>query len=156
MKNILLLLLPLMLLFSACDDNNNFVDLAAQAEEDEQLITAYLDSLQIDAIRHESGLYYQIEETGSGGSPTISSEVQVKYKGYLLDGTIFDQTPTNDTRFFQLRSVIRAWQIGIPLLEKGGKGTFFVPSNLGYGAFGSGNIPGNAVLIFETELIDFI
>ncbi|RLD57409.1 MAG: peptidylprolyl isomerase, partial [Bacteroidetes bacterium] len=41
-----------------------------------------------------------------------------------------------------------------PLLKKGGIGTFFVPSALGYGPNGPGSIPDNAVLIFEIELID--
>ena len=49
-----------------------------------------------------------------GGSPSINSEIQVKYKGYLTDGTVFDETPGDDTRFFFLGQMIRGWQIGIP------------------------------------------
>jgi len=140
-------------LFSACNDE--VFDPAAQAEEDEMLLQQYLEDNQIDAIRHESGLYYDIEVAGSGGSPTINSEVQAKYKGYLTDGFVFDETPNDETRFFFLSQVIRGWQIGIPLLEKGGKGTFLVPSNLGYGFQARPGIPANSVLIFEVELINF-
>ncbi|MCG8331331.1 MAG: FKBP-type peptidyl-prolyl cis-trans isomerase [Chitinophagales bacterium] len=154
MRFIYSLLVLSILVVSSCQDDN-FIDLAAQAEEDEMLIQEYLEDNQIDAQRHSSGLYYRVEEEGSGGSPNLSHEVRVKYQGYLLNGNVFDETPEDDTRFFFLSSVIRAWQIGIPLLEKGGKGTFYVPSNLGYSYREQPNIPANSVLIFEVELIDF-
>ena len=100
-------------------------------------------------------MYYIIEEPGTGPNPTINSEVLTRYKGYLLDGTIFDQTPGSESRTFFVSQVIPGWQIGIPLLKKGGKGIFFIPSGLGYGPFDRPGIPGNSVLIFETELVDF-
>ncbi|MFN9955636.1 MAG: FKBP-type peptidyl-prolyl cis-trans isomerase, partial [bacterium] len=73
----------------------------------------------------------------------------------LLDGTIFDQTTGNQTATFPLANLIPGWQEGIPLLQKGGKGTFLLPSALGYGPNPVGPIPANSVLIFEIELIDF-
>lgn len=152
-KHLFLLTLPLLLLSLGCQ--NDLVDPAAQAAEDEQLIKDYLAEQNIDAQRHDSGLYYIIEEEGSGGSPNLNSEVQARYKGYLLDGSVFDETPGNDTRFFPLRNVIRGWQIGIPLLQKEGRGTFFIPSNLGYGFRAQPGIPASSVLIFETELVNF-
>ena len=147
--------IPFALFLSSCDDDN-FIDFAAIAEEDEQIIQDYLEENQIeDAIRHESGMYYDIETPGNGGSPSINSEIQVRYKGYLTDGTVFDETTGDDTRFFFLNQMIRGWQIGIPLLQKGGSATLFIPSNLGYGFNGSGIIPSNAVIIFEVELVNF-
>ncbi|MGB1218088.1 MAG: FKBP-type peptidyl-prolyl cis-trans isomerase, partial [Saprospiraceae bacterium] len=57
---------------------------------------------------------------------------------------------------FPLTGVIKGWQEAIPLLSKGGKGTFLIPSGLAYGARGAGaDIPGNTVLIFDVELLDF-
>ncbi|NJN77920.1 MAG: hypothetical protein HC803_05960 [Saprospiraceae bacterium] len=57
---------------------------------------------------------------------------------------------------FGLNQVIRGWQIAIPMLQKGGKGTFYIPSGLAYGSRGAGGvIPPNAVLIFDVELLDF-
>ena len=79
----------------------------------------------------------------------------MRYKGYLLDGTVFDETPGSDARTFFLYQVIRGWQIAIPLLQKNGKGTFFIPSGLAYGPFERPGIPANSVLIFETELVNF-
>jgi len=52
--------------------------------------------------------------------------------------------------------VIKGWQESIPMLKKGGKGKFFIPSALAYGERGAGkDIPPNTVLVFDIELIDF-
>ncbi len=151
MKQLFAMMALALLLAPACkkDDGPN------QPQVDQELIEAYLEENQLTAERHSSGLYFIIEEPGSGGSPNINSEVLVRYKGYLLDGTVFDQTPGNDARTFFLSQVIRGWQIAIPLLKKSGKGTFFIPSGLGYGPEPRTGIPANSVLVFETELVNF-
>ena len=74
------------------------------------------------------GLYYIIDSTGTGTNPTVSSTVTVKYKGYLLDETVFDQSTTGYT--IALSNVIAGWQIGIPKFKKGGKGKLLIPRNL--------------------------
>ena len=140
--------LPLLLLSLGCHKDERL-----QSEIDEELID--LTEHQITAERHSSGLYYVIEEPGSGNSPNVNSEVQVRYKGYFLDGTVFDQTSGDNTAIFFLYNVIDGWQIGIPLLKKGGKAKLFVPSGLGYGYYGRGDVPGNTVLIFDVELVNF-
>ncbi|MCB9348936.1 MAG: FKBP-type peptidyl-prolyl cis-trans isomerase [Lewinellaceae bacterium] len=151
MKQLLWILAPTLLLALGCNKNDG----PDQRVVDEELIENYLDENQLTAERHSSGLYYIIEEPGTGGNPNVNSEVLVKYKGYLLDGTIFDQTPGSESTTFFLYQVIRGWQIGIPLLKKGGKGMFLIPSGLAYGPQPRVGIPANSVLIFETELVDF-
>lgn len=125
-----------------------------QVAIDQEIIEQYLADNNITAQKHESGIYYVIHAEGTDGHPSYNSEVVVKYKGFLTDGTVFDQTNGSSTNF-NLPNLIVGWQIGIPLLQKGGKGTFFIPSYLGYGRFPPSGIPENAVLIFDIELIDF-
>lgn len=125
-----------------------------QLIKDTKKIEGYLADNNLVAESTASGLHYIIEEPGTGGHPDINSTVTVKYKGYLLDGNVFDDSG-NDTVTFPLNNLILGWQEGIPLLQKGGKGKFFIPSALGYGRNGSGSIPGNSVLIFEIELVNF-
>ena len=151
MKQLLWILAPTLLLAPGSNKNDG----PDQRVVHEELIENYLDENQLTAERHSSGLYYIIEEPGTGGNPNVNSEVLVKYKGYLLDGTIFDQTPGSESTTFFLYQVIRGWQIGIPLLKKGGKGMFLIPSGLAYGPQPRVGIPANSVLIFETELVDF-
>jgi len=126
-----------------------------QLEIDIQKIKDYLAANNLTATETPSGLHYIITQEGTGGNPNLQSNVTVKYKGYLLDGMVFDQTTGSATATFPLANLIEAWQEGIPLLKKGGKGTFFSPSALAYGPNGVSGIPGNSVLIFEIELVNF-
>lgn len=126
-----------------------------QTEKDDEIIRNYLSVHKIDAQKHPSGLYYTIEVDGSGGHPNMSSVVEVGYRGYLTDGHVFDQTEGETTISFELSRLIEGWQIAIPLLERGGEGTFYLPSALGYGSRAVGTIPANSVLIFEIRLVDF-
>lgn len=144
-----ILLIPVFLLLLACDKEGR------QAEKDDEIIVDYLSENNIEATKHSSGLYYTITEEGTGDHPNIDSEVEVRYTGYFTDGRIFDQTDGNSTATFDLKYLIEGWVIGIPLLKVGGEGTFFVPSALGYGSQGSGSVPGNTVLIFDIELVEF-
>ena len=126
-----------------------------QFQEDISKIKQYLSDRGLTADTTVSGIHYIITEEGSGGHPDVQSTVTVKYKGMLLDGTVFDQTTDSETATFALNGLIPGWQQAIPLLQKGGKGTFLIPSYLCYGPSSVGPIPPNSVLIFDIELIDF-
>lgn len=133
---------------------SDYFDPAAQAEQDEAIIVKFLKDKNITAERHASGVYYQILLPGSGTATyNANTQVSAKYTGRLLSGTIFDQ-PAAQPLAFRLGDVITGWQIGVPLIQKGGKIRLFIPSGYGYGQQGSGPIPGNAVLDFDIELVD--
>lgn len=126
-----------------------------QAQIGDEIINNYLNDNNLEAEYHESGLYYYILEEGSGGHPSLSDTVEVKYKGYLINNQVFDQTTGDATIEFWLGDLIKGWQIGIPLLQKNGKGILYLPFALGNGSGSTGSIPANSVLIFEIELVDF-
>lgn len=129
-----------------------------QAETDKNLILQYaIDSL-LNVQATPSGIYYIMEKEGDGkGHPDMNSNITAHYHGTLLDGSIFDSSVDRGQPFtFQLSRVVKGWQEAIPLLSKGGKGKFFIPSELAYGSRAAGKIPANSVLIFDIELIDFV
>jgi FKBP-type peptidyl-prolyl cis-trans isomerase FkpA len=128
------------------EDNNE------QAAIDQALIEDYISDNQLNAQSTSSGLHYVILKTGTSEHPTIYSTVTVSYKGYLLNGDVFDENLAFTSR---LNSLIKGWQEGIPLFGKGGKGVLIVPSHLGYGTRPVGTIPANSVLEFDIELVDF-
>lgn len=103
----------------------------------------------------ESGLQFVVEKEGTGIQPTAEDEVTVHYTGRLLDGTVFDSSVTRgEPATFPLNRVIPGWTEGVQLMKEGGKYTFFIPSELAYGAHGVPNaIPPHSTLIFEVELI---
>lgn len=141
------------LFFFSCDKGRTPEQ---QLQYDIEKIQEYLADHNLTAESTPSGLHYIISVEGTGSHPTLSSNVTVNYVGKLLKNEkVFDETD-GTPRTFPLKNLIAGWQEGILLLKKGGKGTFFIPSALGYGPFGSGDqIPGNAALIFEIELVDF-
>lgn len=106
------------------------------------------------AIKTKEGMYIKIEEEGSSEKPSVSNNVTINYKGYLLDHTVFDQTE-GEPRTFPLNGLVAGWQIGIPYMGKGGKCKLIIPPHLGYGPNDYGPIPGNSVLVFDIELEDF-
>ncbi|MEM0993666.1 MAG: FKBP-type peptidyl-prolyl cis-trans isomerase [Bacteroidota bacterium] len=122
---------------------------------DVETIEGYLEENNITADSTASGIFYFFEEEGTGENPARGATVTVKYKGYFLDGTVFDETENDETATFPLNNVIQGWQEGIPLFKKGGKGTLLIPSALAYGVNGRGDIPPNTVLAFDIELVDF-
>jgi FKBP-type peptidyl-prolyl cis-trans isomerase FkpA len=139
-------------LFVSCKKDDD------QAIIDEEIILAYLhdNNLEDQATKDASGMYYIIYNEGSGGYPTIKDSVMVEYKGYLTNGDVFDKTSNNKPVTFLLKDLIKGWQVGIPMLQKGGNGLFLIPSGLGYGDINLSGIPANSVLIFEIKLVDFI
>ena len=102
-----------------------------------------------------SGLQYKVIEEGTGTKPTLDNTVVVHYEGQLINGQIFDSSrQRGQPAEFGLGQVIRGWTEGLQLMKEGGKTRLFIPSELGYGPGGTGNIPANAVLIFDVELIE--
>lgn len=100
-----------------------------------------------------SGLQYIILEEGNDNKPGPADSVYVHYKGTLLDGTVFDQTPEGGNAILMtLNHVIPGWTEGLQLIGEGGKIRLFVPSDLGYGSQGGQTIAPNSTLIFDVDL----
>lgn len=94
---------------------------------------------------------------GEGLEIVKHSKVQVHYIGKLEDGTKFDSSyDRGEPLSFQIgmKRVIEGWELGLMGMKVGGKRTLFIPSKLGYGQRGAGDlIPPNSNLIFEIEII---
>lgn len=124
-------------------------------------IKSFLEENGIQAAKTADNLYYTIEEEGEGARPQVGDYVQVHYTGTFLDGKKFDSSRDRDEPFiFPLGQgrVIKGWDLGIPLLKVGGKGTLYIPHSLGYGPDGAGGgvIPPYASLKFEVELLSIM
>lgn len=104
------------------------------------------------------GLEIQTTQEGTGERVVKSGDnISVHYTGKLTDGTKFDSSVDRGTPFeFQIGQgmVIQGWEQGLLGMKVGEKRTLTIPSELGYGSRGAGNvIPPNATLIFDVELI---
>jgi FKBP-type peptidyl-prolyl cis-trans isomerase len=103
-----------------------------------------------------SGLQYEIITEGTGIKPTLTDTFVANYRGTLIDGTEFDNSyKRGQPLVYPLVQVVRGWTEGLQLMSVGSKYNFYIPYELGYGAFGNPPaIPGGAALIFELELLD--
>ena len=118
---------------------------------------AYLEkkAREENVVKTPSGLLYQVIKLGDGGpKPTATSDVEVRYRGEFIDGTVFDEATTPVT--LNLGGVIKGWTEGIQLMSVGDKYRFFIPYDLGYGENGYGSdIKPYSTLVFEVELVSF-
>ncbi len=109
------------------------------------------------AITLPSGLKYVEIKEGTGASPKTGQLVEVHYTGWLEDGEKFDSSKDRGRTFeFMIGKgrVIKGWDEGVATMKVGGTRKLIIPSKLGYGSQGAGNvIPPDATLIFEVELI---
>lgn len=101
-----------------------------------------------------SGLQYRVLQSGHGPSPLPTDEVEVHYRGTMLDGSEFDSSfKRNKTMKFVVNQVVPGWQEALPMMKVGDKWQLFIPPQLGYGNRKHPVIPRNSALIFEVELI---
>jgi len=157
MKKLSILLITLLIAFAGCKKNS--VD---QGAIDNKLILAYIQANNLTAKATGSGLYYVVTTPGDATRPLMTSTVEVKYRGYLLNGTVkgtqFDssyESSEQPAQFVGLTTLVKGFSEGLRLFGKGGKGTLIIPSTLGYGATANGAIPANSILIFDIELTNF-
>lgn len=103
----------------------------------------------------DSGLQYEVVTAGEGASPGPDDQVEVHYRGTLIDGTVFDSSyDRGQTVTFGVTQVIPGWTEALQLMKEGDKYNLYIPSELAYGAGGAGQVIGpNSTLIFEVELI---
>jgi FKBP-type peptidyl-prolyl cis-trans isomerase FkpA len=99
--------------------------------------------------------------TGTGATLVDGDTASVYYKGWLTDGTLFDETKADSSGQMQPfdfsygtspSAVIGGWQQGMEGMKVGGVRLLIIPPAVGYGSAGNASIPGNAVLIFQVQL----
>ncbi|MES2135103.1 MAG: FKBP-type peptidyl-prolyl cis-trans isomerase [Patescibacteria group bacterium] len=94
---------------------------------------------------------------GTGDAVAVGDTLTVRYIGVLPDGTVFDSTDAHGgvpyTFTIGEGNVIQAWDMGLIGMKEGGRRLLAVPPALGYGAEPFGQIPANATLIFDVELL---
>lgn len=102
---------------------------------------------------------------GAGEGISSGQQAVVHYTGWLYDpsapdrkGKQFDSSRDSGRPFrfvIGQGKVIKGWEEGVQGMQPGGQRQLIIPSDLGYGATGAGGgqIPPNATLLFDVELL---
>ncbi|KAF2218457.1 hypothetical protein BDZ85DRAFT_299536 [Elsinoe ampelina] len=121
-------------------------------------LLALIPAALAEVITKPSGLQYEDTKHVACKRPTQKGDtVSVHYRGTLVDGLQFDESWDRGQPFtFKLgaRQVIAGWDEGLLDMCVGTRRKLTIPSEMAYGSRGSGLIPPNAILIFETQLMD--
>ena len=101
---------------------------------------------------------------GEGREAEKGLTITVHYSGWIYDeneddkkGNKFDSSKDRNEPFtfvLGVGQVIKGWDDGFAGMKIGGTRTIIIPSEMGYGTRGAGNvIPPNTDLIFDVELL---
>lgn len=154
-------------------ENKRIYDQKYKAVKEQKAI--YFNQLKESATKTNSGFKFKILKTTGESKPKDGAVIYMNYSGFLEDGTLFDTSDSEVAKQFGMFDEQRAMQNGysslpyqmgsnklipgfvegVSKLKFGEKAVFFIPSNLGYGEQGAGDVvPPNANLIFEVELLN--
>ncbi len=145
----------LLIFFISCssDNNNDMPEIIEQidySEQNEEEIIAYISDNNLNATRSDSGLYYVVNEEGTGDKALATDNITVAYKGALTNGNVFDESEEFTA---DLNMLIAGWVEGIQNFKEGGSGILLIPAHLGYGGSTIPGIPAGSVLIYDITLI---
>ena len=109
-----------------------------------------------NAVKTENGIFYTIVKEGKGVKAQTGKTLTMKYKGSLLDGTVFDDSDMHEPLKFVAGAgqLIAGFDQQAVQMAVGEKRTIVIPPELGYGSRGAGGvIPPDSYLVFELELL---
>jgi FKBP-type peptidyl-prolyl cis-trans isomerase len=129
---------------------------------DKKIIQNYAVKNKLRTKRLPSGVSYVLTKRGKGSTAKSGDFIEVKYKGQLTDGTIFDDSFGKKSESFKFvlgkGKAIEGWEEGLKKFKKGSEGWLLIPSALAYGPRsireGVINIPANSVLVFKIKVVD--
>ena len=125
---------------------------AQKTEQQEALIKQKFPT----AVKTDNGIFYKIIKEGKGMKAEAGKTLTMKYKGSLLNGTVFDDSDMHEPLTFVAGAgqLIAGFDQQARQMSVGEKRTIVIPPELAYGSRGAGGvIPPDAYLVFELELL---
>jgi FKBP-type peptidyl-prolyl cis-trans isomerase len=128
---------------------------AAVSDSNKQQGDAFLEQNRTKpgVISLPGGVQYKILRAGKGRLATDNDVVVCRYRGELVDGTVFDKSEAGNPAALNVATFLPGLKEAIKLMPSGSKWQVVVPSQLGYGELGNRGVGANAVLIYEMEII---
>ena len=112
-------------------------------------------------------VYCRVIKNGTGTlKPVYTDKVSTHYRGQLIPlyngaKVVFDQSFQGELNTdvaapveFEVGGVIEGWTTALQYMVEGDHWEVHIPYQLGYGAYGNGDIPGYSTLVFEVQLAE--
>lgn len=132
-------------------------DIEATSKKDAQEIADYISQRNLQMLGTASGMKYVIDRASLGRNAEIGDEVTFHYSLSLLNGIRVDSSSRlkNEPAKITLgaNNIIAGFLEALSLLKEGERGTFLMPSILGFGSQSNATVPSNSVLKLDLEII---
>ncbi len=116
---------------------------------------------QYDQYKTAQNALFGDIKVGTGNEVKAGSKVAIYYKGWLTNGTLFDQSRAgSDGKLQPLIFTVGNHEVVVGMeqdmvgMKVGGVRRMIIPPAAGYGANAQGPIPANSVMVFDVELLD--
>ncbi len=114
-----------------------------------------LDFSGIEEPELDTPVQRLVLEEGTGKAVKATDTLKVNYLGATYDaGQPFDESFSAKPLTSSLSGLIPGWSIGLTGVKVGSRVLLQIPPAYGYGAQGSGSIPGNATLWFVIDVLE--
>ena len=129
-------------------------------EYEKVLLKQYISDAKIEIPPMEDGIYYIVQQTGSGPVVAAGDTILIHYEGHFLNGKYFDSTRRRNEPFQfvygQQMQVIGGLEKAIGKMREGDMALVIIPSEQAFGADGSVEniVPPFTPVVFEIELIN--
>lgn len=160
-SKILLIMAVVAVTLSACREN----DIGRLREIELEYLDKYIQKEGITAKPYNSGLYFIELQRGEGDTIKAGDQIDILYRTWVLRDTLIliDQNITSEGIFYEpLRFTVAANDAaagveaglnqGVKLMQNKGKARMIMPSEIAYGQYGSGTVPGFATLVMEVTI----
>ncbi|OJF76565.1 MAG: peptidylprolyl isomerase [Treponema sp. CETP13] len=145
-------------------EQSDFNALSAKVAEDEKAekekkyisIIKKIQKKFPNVQKNENGIFYEINKVGTGSKTGANRAVSVEYKGYFLNGDVFDTSVGRAPLDFTTaaKQMIPGFDIMVQDMQLNENRTIILPPEFAYGARGvPGVIPENSFICFDVELL---
>lgn len=144
-----------MLIFNRC----GIETYSTKITEADNIISAYILDNNLNVKPEPSGLLMIPITEGIGEMPMVGDKVAFHYKGYYLNGDVFDSSYDKSYPVIVelgKGQMISGIEEALTKMNKSSKCKVVIPFYLAYKDMESAPVPPFSNLIFELELIDFI
>ena len=125
-------------------------------ENETKRINEFIERHQYHMSRTGTGLRYEIYRQVEGKSPDSGNVVEIKYRIFLLDGTLCYSSDSTGAAKLRIGSgeQVTGLEEGLLMMSPGDRARLILPAHMAYGMSGDRNrIPPGQALFYDLEML---